>query len=130
MNKKCDTCFYLQVTESKCMAIEFENAKESEITDEECKYYTKADIGTYGFRHREFLKEKNIVKFENMLMDNTLESYLIRVNKQAHEMLNNLYDIEIKKTKLPEDTMERARIMNNIKTCMEEIVLNDIVYSF
>lgn len=127
--RECRVCIFWNITEGRCQAVEFGEAVPEQI-EAGCEgVFSKADIGTYGKRHEEFLKENEPVKYEDMVFENRLEDYLIEINKRARETLWNMVDAYIKKRPITtKDTLEKARIMNNIKDSMEEIVLRDIVY--
>lgn len=127
--KECRVCGFWNITEGRCQAVEFGEATPEQI-EAGCKdVYYKDKIGVYGRKHERFLKETDAVKYEDMVFENRLEDYLIEVNKRAREILWKMIDSYVKEHPITtKDTLEKARIMNNIKDSMEEIVLRDIVY--
>ena len=84
------------------------------------------NIGVWGFRHYEFLKQ-------NRPSNGTLEGYLKEVNQEATELLETLIRQYAKVEGVTEalkrsDQLEWVRCMNNIRNRAEEVVLNDIIY--
>ncbi len=91
------------------------------------------NIGVWGFRHYEFLKQNRPSTVGVMRMNGTLEGYLKEVNKAATEMLESLVRQYAKAEGVTEslkrtDQLEWVRRMNNIRNRTEEVVLNEITY--
>ena len=91
------------------------------------------NIGVWGFRHYEFLKQNRPSTVGVMRMNGTLENYLKEVNQEAAEMLETLVRQYAKTEGVTEslkrtDQLEWVCQMNNIRNRAEEIVLNEIIY--
>lgn len=91
------------------------------------------NIGVWGFRHYEFLKQNRPSAVGVMRMNETLEGYLKEVNQEAAEMLESLVRKYAKAEGVTEalkraDQLEWVRRMNNIRNRAEEVVLNEIIY--
>lgn len=91
------------------------------------------NIGVWGFRHYEFLKQNRQSTIGVMRMNGTLERYLKEVNQEATEMLESLvrqYAITegvteaLKRT----DQLGWVQKMNSIRNRAEEVVLSEIIY--
>ena len=90
------------------------------------------NIGVWGFRHYEFLKQNRPSTVGVMSLNGTLESYLKEVNQEATEMLETLVRQYEKAEGVTEflkraDQLEWVRRMNNIRNRAEEFVLNEII---
>ena len=90
-------------------------------------------IGKYGRMHREYLKEHNPMRFNDLVLEGQLWSYLADLNEQAQERLSLI----VEQMKVSEGVTEElkaadqvawVRAMNSIHTRAEEIVLKEIVY--
>ena len=69
-----------------------------------------------------------------MLIEGTLNRYLADINQQAEQMFHRSIEEMAQKQGVTEQLkadqpMEWIGLMNNIRACADEIVLNDIVYS-
>lgn len=91
------------------------------------------NIGVWGFRHYEFLKQNSPSAIGVMRLNGTLENYLKEVNQQAAEMLELLVR-QYAKAECVTETLKRSdqlgwvQKMNSIHNRAEEIVLNEIIY--
>ena len=91
------------------------------------------NIGVWGFRHYEFLKQNHPSAVGVMRLNGTLENYLKEVNQEAAETLETLVRQYAKAEGVTEalkrsDQLEWVQRMNNICNRAEEVVLNDIIY--
>ena len=91
------------------------------------------NIGVWGFRHYEFLKQNRSSTVSAMRLNGTLENYLKEVNQEATEMLESLVRQYAKAEGVTEslkrtDQLGWVQHMNNIRNRAEEIVLNEIIY--
>ncbi len=91
------------------------------------------NIGVWGFRHYEYLKQNRPSTVGVMRINGTLEGYLKEVNQAATEMLETLILQYAKSEGVTEslkraDQLEWVRRMNNIRNRAEEIVLSEIIY--
>lgn len=95
--KKCSTCWLYEITTGKCLGKEWEEIPvDAEIGSDECKYYQKAQINTFGNQHLEYIKEYEEAFYEELLITNQLETYLIGLGKRAKETLMQLEEQEKK----------------------------------
>ena len=89
-------------------------------------------VGLWGKRHFQFLKDNKPTVVNIMRMNGTLKSYLREVDDQADEMLSQLIKEMAKNEGVDEamkrrDQLEWVRRMNNIRSRAEEIVLNELI---
>lgn len=90
-------------------------------------------IGKYGRMHREYLKEHNPMRFNDLVLEGQLWTYLADLNEQAQERLSLI----VEQMKAAEGVTEELKAadqmawvgaMNSIHNRAEEIVLKEIVY--
>ena len=91
------------------------------------------NIGVWGFRHYEFLKQNRPSTVGVMRMNGTLENYLKEVNQEATEMLETLVRQYAKAEGVTESIKRTSQLewvcrINNIRNRAEEVVLNEIIY--
>ena len=90
-------------------------------------------IGKYGRMHREYLKEYNLMMFNDLVLDGQFWTYLADLNEQAQERLSLIVEqMKVSEGVTEElkaaDQMAWIRAMNSIHNRAEEIVLEEIVY--
>lgn len=90
-------------------------------------------IGKYGRMHREYLKEHSPMKFNDLVLEGQLWTYLADLNEQAQERLSLI----VEQMKVAEGVTEELKAadqtawlgaMNSICNRAEEIVLRELVY--
>lgn len=92
------------------------------------------DIGIYGQQHLKFLQDHRRLTYINLLTSGVLNEYLSEIDKQARERFE-LLALQMKDTQgiteqLKEDNpIEWTKKMNCIRQQVEEIVLNEVIYS-
>ena len=91
-------------------------------------------IGRYGRLHKEYLRKHKNGIYAGLLLSGKLNSYLAKIDIQAHDMLELLTKQMAEKQGINEqlksnDQMAWVGVMNCIKACAEEIVFKEIVYS-
>ena len=91
-------------------------------------------IGLWGQRHKEYLKEHKQFIYTTMLIEGTLNCYLADINQQAEQMFHRLIEKMAQKQGVTEylkeeQTMEWIGLMNNIQSCVREIVNSEIIYT-
>ena len=91
------------------------------------------NIGIWGFRHYEFLKQNRPSAVCVMRLNGTLEGYLKEVNQEATETLETLVRQYAKAEGVTEalkraDQLGWVQKMNSIRNRAEEAVLNEIIY--
>lgn len=91
-------------------------------------------IGRFGRMHREYLREHNPIRFDDLCLTGELWTYLANLNEQAQNRL----ELIINQMKAAEGVTEDLRTtdqmawvgaMNSIRNCAEEIVLTELIYS-
>ena len=91
------------------------------------------DIGFWGRRRKEFLREHRPVTFNQLVLSGELFKYLALFNQEATERLEILIqDMKVAQGITEElkgrDQMAWVGAMNNIRACAEEIVYAELVY--
>lgn len=89
--------------------------------------------GKYGMLRKQFLKEHRSARYQYLLMTGDLTAHLNRVDQEAKRRVESLMKQMTKKQGVTEqlkvqDQMKWVGLMNNIKVCAEEIVLQELVH--
>lgn len=89
--------------------------------------------GKYGILRKQFLKEHRPARYQYLLMTGELTAHLNQVDQEAREQVETLAKQQVEKQGVTEqlkmqDLMKWVGLMNNIKACAEEIVLQGIVH--
>jgi len=92
------------------------------------------DIGFWGRRRREYLREHRPILFNQMALSGELFKYLVLFNQEATEHLHNLVEEMKAAQSITEelkarDQMAWAGAMNDIRACTEEIIYAELVYA-
>ena len=91
------------------------------------------EIGVWGMRHLEYLKQHRRGTLTRLRMECKLNSYLFDINSQAEEMFDTLID-QFKQSEgiteqlKAENQMEWVAWMNNIRSRATEIVNSELIY--
>ena len=94
---------------------------------------TDYQIGKYGCLHLDYIKQHRKGRYNTLLVEARLNSYLHEIDVQAHSMLDDIIanlarergiDEKLKAT----DILKWVAEMNNIKASAEEIVLREVIY--
>ena len=90
-------------------------------------------IGKYGRMHRDYLKEHHPVRFNHLVLEGQLWTYLADLNEQAQSRLQliirQMQEAESVNEELKAyDQLAWVRAMNNIHNRAEEIILRELVY--
>ena len=90
-------------------------------------------VGIWGQRHYQYLKENKPTTINVMRMNGNLKSYLREVDEQAEEMLFQLVKQMAKNEGVDEAMKRRDQLywvgrMNNIRNRAEEIVLREVIF--
>ena len=93
----------------------------------------ETQIGLWGQRHKQYLKEHRHIVYTTMLIDGTLNRYLADINQQAEQMFHRLIDEMAQKQGVTEqlkaeNQMEWVQQMNACKAQAEEIVKFELIY--
>ena len=94
----------------------------------------EGEIGVWGWRRKQYLKEHRKGTYNAMLLNGTLTQHLIDTNTEALDLMNTLVKQMAKTEGVTEDLKRRDQLgwvgrMNNIRNRAEEIVRNDLIYS-
>ena len=90
-------------------------------------------IGKWGRLHREFLREHHPTQFSQMVLSDTLFTYLADLNEQAQQRMETL----ISQMQVTEGVTEDLKAtdpttwvqhMNNIRSRAEEIVREELIF--
>ena len=92
------------------------------------------EVGIWGQRHYQYLKENRPTTVNVMRMNGTLNSYLCDVNEQAEEMVFQLVKQLTKQEGITEDLKRRDQMswvgaMNNIRDRVNEIVNTELIFT-
>ena len=90
-------------------------------------------IGKYGRMHRDYLQEHNPIRFDDLVLEGKLWTYLADLNEQAQDrlqlLIRQMQEAECVNDELKESNqMAWVQAMNSIHNRAEEIVLYELVY--
>lgn len=91
-------------------------------------------LSKYGRMRARYLREHKKVLCFNLLVSGKLNEHLVEIDTSAWDMAEYLTKEMAKRQGVTEqlkatDMIRWIGMMNNIRSCVDEIVLNDIVYS-
>ena len=91
-------------------------------------------LSKYGIMRERYLREHKKILYFNLLTSGKLYEHLVDIDISACNMAEYLIkEMAIKQGVTEEmkatEMMRWIGLMNNIRSCIDEIVLNDIVYS-
>ena len=91
-------------------------------------------LSKYGRLRKRYLREHKRVLYYTLLTSGKLYDHLAEIDTSACAMAEYLIKEMAKRQGVTEqlkatDMMKWVEMMNNIRACVDEIVLNDIVYS-
>lgn len=92
-------------------------------------------LNKYGLLKLDYLKKNRKALYKQLLMTNELNNFLFSVGNEAQEMVYRLMENYIKNdSRLSEkekqkDQLSWVGLMNNYKSCAEEIVLQELIYN-
>ena len=89
--------------------------------------------GKYGMLRKQFLKVHRPARYQYLLMTGELTAHLNQVDQEVRGRVESLMKQMTEKQGVTEqlkmqDQMKWVGLMNNIKACAEEIVLQELVY--
>ena len=90
-------------------------------------------IGKYGRMHRDYLEEHHPLRFNHLVLEGQLWTYLADLHEQAQRRLRliirQMQETESVNEELKAyDQLAWVRAMNNIHNRAEEIILRELVY--
>ena len=91
-------------------------------------------LSKYGRLRERYLREHKRLMYYTLLTSGKLYEHLAEIDTSARDMAEYLIKEMARKQGVTEelkgkDMMKWIGLMNNIRACVDEIVLNDIVYS-
>ena len=92
-------------------------------------------LNKYGLLKLEYLKKNKKALYQQLLMTNELNNFLFSVGNEAQEMVDRLMhdyiknDSRLSEKEKQQDQLSWVGIMNNYKSCAEEIVLQELIYN-
>ena len=89
--------------------------------------------GKYGMLRKQFLKEHRSAKYQYLLLTGKLTEHLNQIDQEARKQVEILMEQMVKKQGATEelkaqDQMNWVRLMINIKSSVEEIVVKNTIY--
>ena len=90
-------------------------------------------IGRWGRMHRDYIKEHNPIRFNDLCLSGELWIYLANLNEQAQPRLELIIE-QMKATESvteslkQHDQMEWVGAMKSIRNRAEEIILRELIY--
>ena len=90
-------------------------------------------IGIWGQWHLQYLKEYKQLVYINLMTSGRLNKYLSSVDEQAEDMFSRLVKEYADRQEVTEQLKAENQIlwvqkMNNIQTCVREVVEREIIY--
>ena len=94
----------------------------------------EGDIGIWGQRRKQYLKEHRKGTYNAMLLQGTLTQHLIDTNETAQDLMASLIKQMAKAEGVTEDLKRRDQLgwvgrMNSIRNRAEEIVRSELIYT-
>ena len=91
-------------------------------------------IGRWGRMHRDYIKEHNPIRFNDLCLSGELWTYLANLNEQAQSRLELIIEQMKAAGGVTEDMKAANQIawvgaMNSIRNRAEEIVKNELIYN-
>ena len=90
-------------------------------------------IGKWGRMHRDYIKERRSILFDDLVLSGQLWTYLADLNEQAQKRLSLIVD-QMKATEGMTEEVKAANqlawvgAMNSIRNRAEEIILREMIY--
>ena len=93
----------------------------------------EGEIGVWGWRRKEYLRQHKRGVYNQMLLNNTLAQHLIDTNEAALDYMETLVRQMAKIEGVTEELKRRDQLgwvgrMNSIRNRAEEIVRNELIY--
>lgn len=92
-------------------------------------------LNKYGLLKLDYLKKNKKALYQQLLMTNELNNFLFSVGNEAQDMIDRLMEDYIKNdSRLSEEAKQNDQLswvglINNYKSCAEEIVLQELIYN-
>ena len=94
---------------------------------------THYEIGRFGRLRWEYLKNHRRGEYIRLLMDGNLNEYLHEVDEECYERMELLVEqmkagAGITEELKARDQMKWVRLMNNVRSSVEEIIIRELIY--
>ena len=91
-------------------------------------------VGIWGMRRRNYLQRHRNGIYTGMLLSGKLNAYLAEIDRQATEMFERLTrqiaaEQGVTETLKAQNQLAWVGTMNNIRSAVEEVILNALIYS-
>ena len=118
---------------NKTMTIEYERISDYDIPTLRLSKQNDYQIGFFGRRYKDYLKENHKIIYYNLLTKQQLLPQIKLVEKEANELYESLINSLKVKEKVDEklkadDPIRWVQMMNNIQKRAREIVLTEVIY--
>ena len=89
--------------------------------------------GKYGMLRKQFLKEHRSARYQYMLLTGKLNEHLHEVEEECYERMELLVEqmkagAGITEELKARDQMKWVRLMNNVRSSVEEIIIRELIY--
>lgn len=93
---------------------------------------TSKPIGRYGRMRRKYLQEENPILYNDLILAEKLFPHLLEVDEIAQNRFNVLIEQMKIQRNVTEDTKQQNSMrwvgeMNNIRACVDEIIIKEII---
>ena len=118
---------------NKTMTIEYERISVYDIPTLRLRNQNEYQIGFFGRRYKDYLKENHKIIYYNLLTKQQLLPQIKLVEEEANEFYETLIDSLKTLEKVDEklkanDPIRWVQMMNNIQCRAREIVLAEVIY--
>ena len=118
---------------NKTMVIEYERISDYDIPTLKLNNQNEYQIGFFGRRYKDYLKENHKIIYYNMLTKQQLFEQIKSVEEEANELYKSLINSLKVREKVDEklkanDPIKWVQMMNNLQNRAREIVLNEVIY--
>ena len=118
---------------NKTMTTEYERINDYNIPALRLSNQNDYQIGFFGRRYKDYLKENHKIIYYNLLTKQQLLPQIKLVEKEANELYESLINSLKVKEKVDEklkadDPIRWVQMMNNIQKRAREIVLTEVIY--
>lgn len=118
---------------NKTMTIEYERISDYDIPTLRLNNQNEYQMGFFGRRHKDYLKENHKIIYYSLLTKQRLLSQIKLVEEEANEIYESLINSLKAKEKVDEklktnDPIRWVQMMNNIQNRAREIVLAEVIY--
>lgn len=115
------------------MTIEYERISDYDIPTLRLNNQNEYQMGFFGRRHKDYLKENHKIIYYSLLTKQRLLSQIKLVEEEANEIYESLINSLKAKEKVDEklktnDPIRWVQMMNNIQNRAREIVLAEVIY--